>query len=166
MRTQASPLMADVLAERFGDRGGGGGHEWAPLQESTIRIKEALGVNDPEEPNTRTEEMMRTYLYEHGYQLDPLGATLLIPDMSGIGDSMWKKMWTAAHGWTQGPGEMFPGAYTPPRPIAWLTGTDVTMLMTSLQFHIMETIEMMIGGSPIGGGSYGTANYSLPAVRP
>lgn len=152
MRSQASPLMADAIVERFGDRGGR--DEWAPLSENTVRIKEALGVSDPEEPNTRTESMLRSMAYEHGITEEVGGAAMAIP--GDISDPILrKKLIVANRGWVQGPGEMFPGAVTPPRPVTVLEPIDAEMLMISLQFHIMSVVEMMIGGSPIGGGSFG-----------
>jgi hypothetical protein len=155
MRFQASPLMADSIVERFGDRGGS--QEWAPLAESTIRIKEALGVPDPEEPNDRTRSMLQSLAYDHDIQPLPDGAQMNIP---GNVDEpiLRKKLIVAQEGWRQGEGEMFPGAITPPRPVLVIESADVVMLMTSLQFHIMETVSMMIGASPLGGGSFGAGS--------
>ena len=150
MRLQASPLMSHSIIERFGDNGGGGIYgQWAPLAESTIKIKEALGAADPDAPNDRTQDMLASMVTDHLITADPAtGATMVIP--GDIGDDVLRqKLLVAAKGWTQGPGEMLPGAYTPPRPVAVIDALDVTMLMASLQVHIMETVSMMIGGSPL-----------------
>ena len=166
MRTQASPLMAASIVERFGDNGGGGIYgTWPPLAESTIRIKEALGAADPEAPNDRTQDMLNSMVTDHLVTTDPLGATMVIP--GNISDDLLRrKLEVAARGYPQGPGDLMPGAYTPPRPVAVIDAVDVAMLMFSLQVHIMETVSMMIGATPIGGGSFGAGPGAGLAVRP
>ena len=151
MRMQASPLMAASIVERFGDNGGGGIYgTWPPLAESTIRIKEALGVSDPEAINDRTQDMLASMTTDHLILADPTGATMMIP--GNIADDVLRqKLTVAAKGWVQGPGDLFPGAVTPPRPVAVIDSIDATMLLVSLEFHIMETVSMMIGATSLGG---------------
>lgn len=161
MRMNASPLVATSIVERFGDNGGSGIYgAWAPLADSTVRIKEALGVSDPEAPNDRTQDMLASMLTDHLVMESPLGATMVIPgDLSD--DVLRQKLLVAAKGWTQGPGSLFPGAVTPPRPVAVLDAADAMMLLVSLQFHIMETIDLLVGSHGGGGGVPGSGQLAL-----
>jgi hypothetical protein len=162
LRDAASPIMAESIIEKFGDRGGR--HEWPPLADSTIRIKEALGVSDPEEPNDRTQQMLNALVSDHDVNEEPAGAVMAIP--GDVGDPLLRKKLTVAQqGWVQGSNEMFPGAITPPRPVLDMDFIDREALMVSLQLHIMTVVEMMIGGSPLGGGSFG-AGPGMGLARP
>lgn len=147
MEAVASPIMAEGIVQFFAYEGEGGlSGGWAPLQESTIRIKAALRSPVPEGINTRSEEMLSAMLTDHEVMADALGATMQIP---GDGDAVLEeKLKTAKHGRLQAAGDMMPGAYTPPRPVAVITDLERSMLMMAMQYHI---ISMAAGGRALSG---------------
>lgn len=126
--------FADLIVNRFaghGDRGTPGG-SWAPLEESTIRIRHALGFFDDEATNERTGELLEYVAYSRGWEYFPGGAAMSIPE--GNADPILeKKFLTAQEGAVQGPGEMFPGAVTPARPVLTeLTADDHAAVLALL----------------------------------
>jgi hypothetical protein len=146
METAASPVMADGIVEHFATDGGGGlAGGWAPLQESTIRIKAELGVADPMGINTRTDEMLTAMVTDHRVSVDVIGAEMEIP--GDLDRDLREKLSTAAFGKTQTDADMMPGAYTPPRPVAVVTSLEAAMLMISLEQFIMRSAA---GGAAIG----------------
>lgn len=146
MEDDLSPLFGDSIVERFGDDGGGGlTGGWAPLQESTIRIKQAMGVNDPDGINTRTNQMLQALATDHKVTAIPGGAQMQIP--GSMDANLREKLLTAQRGRTQGPNDLIPGAVTPPRPVIVITEAEAVMTMISLEAHIMKTVAMMVGAT-------------------
>ncbi len=146
MEDDLSPLMADSIVERFATDGGGGlTGGWAPLQEATVRIKEAMGVQDPEGINTRTNRLLQALTTDHKVTSFPGGAQMQIP--GSMDADLREKLETAQRGRTQGPNDLIPGAVTPARPIIMITEAERVMIMISLEAHIMKTVAMMVGAT-------------------
>lgn len=126
----------------FADLGGGvPGGSWAPLQESTTRIRHALGYYDDYAINERSGDLMNWLIKSRTYGLDALGASMAVPGNDG-NDVLRKKLRTAQLGYTQSGDDMIPGAHTPPRPVlqGWTSADELT-IHKMLHWHIVSYVD-------------------------
>lgn len=136
MRGMVAPYFQDQIVDRFAEHGGGQiGGSWAPLEESTERIRHALGYYDDEAVNERTGELL-DHLLTNQIQFLGLGVDMQIPQDTSDTE-LNKKVSTAQAGHVQGPNEMIPGAVTPPRPVLGIDSTDLAAVLVMLQTHVM-----------------------------
>jgi hypothetical protein len=153
MNYVAHPIMQASIIRRFAANGGEGvpGGTWAPLEESTRRIRLAMGY-DPDTPNERTGAMLSALLYTKQVGLDGAGGAFLMIPGTQIDPVLRSKLMVSEFGDVQGEDDMMPNALTVPRPILWVGRRDVAALMVALQLHIMGTINLMAGaiqGPPV-----------------
>ena len=137
MRFYASPYFEDQIIKRFAGHGEAGtpGGTWDPLENSTLAIRHALGYTDDEAWNERTGELLHYVAYTRDYSAGPWGATMTIPE--GDADPILeRKLRTAQEGYVQGPDEMIPGAYTPPRPVIEINPEDEAAMHALLHMHV------------------------------
>lgn len=130
------PFMQNQMINRFSSNGGGEiGGAWAPLEESTIAIRNALGYYEDDAVNERSgqllDHMLTSTISETGE-----GSQMVIPEESS-NTELNRKLRTAQSGYVQGPSDMIPGAYTPPRPVLDLGLVDVEQILAMLQVHIV-----------------------------
>lgn len=140
LRDSASEYFADQIVDRFAYGGDPASGPWAPLESTTLRIRHALGYTDDMAINERTGELMAWVTYSREISLIAGdGAEMKIPDQS---NDYWlnQKLMTAQLGATQGPGDMIPGAYTPPRPVLAVDDTDLTALLWLLELHVINYV--------------------------
>jgi hypothetical protein len=129
------PYLDDQIVDRFADQGGGViGGSWAPLEQSTVLIRHALGYNNDDAVNERTGELLN-FLLTNDLQTEGFGASLQKPE-STRDTILERKLRTAQTGYTQGEGDMIPGANTPPRPVLGLDATDLVSILKLLQIHV------------------------------
>lgn len=136
-----SKYFEEQTVDHFASLGGGGvpGGAWVPLQESTLKIRHALGYWDDYAINDRSGELLHFLMNSRDYSPEATGASMTIPGKGGNA-SVMKKLMVAQKGYTQRSGDMLPGAYTPPRPVLSLTGADTAALHVMLQVHIANWI--------------------------
>lgn len=135
-----SAYFEDQIVDTFASLGGGGvpGGSWEPLEESTLRIRHALGYWDDYAINERSGKLLYFLIHSRSYNYEAMGASMEIGKTSD--PVLLKKMTVAQEGYTQGSGDMMPGAYTPPRPVLGLTGEDTAALHVMLQVHIANWV--------------------------
>lgn len=136
-----SPYYEDQIVDRFAGLGDSGvpGGTWAPLEESTIRIRHQLGYFDDYAINERTGALLRWLMESRQFNRLPLGAEMSIPGEDGDSELV-KKLKVAQEGWVQGPGEMIPGAVTPPRPVLAMDAVDLIAITKMLQNYVMAFV--------------------------
>lgn len=144
MEDQVAEYFRDQVVSIFADLGGSGvpGGTWAPLTETTIKIREQLGYMDDMAINYRTGRLF-DWAITHSSEMDGFGAWLQMPDWGSSyasDEDMVKKLFTAQKGWTQGPNEMIPDAHTPPRPVLFIEPGDEIAVHAMLQIHIAEWV--------------------------
>ena len=135
-----SDYFKDVTVDHFASLGGGGvpGGAWAPLAESTLRIRHALGYYDDFAINERTGELLDFVMNSRDYQAEVTGASMTIGKTSD--PVLLKKMTVAQKGYNHPSTDLIPGAHTPPRPVLTLTGEDTAAVHVMLQVHIANWI--------------------------
>lgn len=158
MEGQVAEYFQEQVVNIFSSLGGGvPGGSWAPLTETTIKIREMLGYMDDMAINERTGRLF-DWALTHSTDMDAFGVMLEVPDMKSAyaGESdMMRKLTTAQQGWTQGAGDMIPDAHTPPRPILGLDSGDEVAMHAMLQIHIAEWVAS--GGH--GGAGFAPGNF-------
>lgn len=137
LKIYASPYFEDQIIRRFAGHGSKGivGGSWDPLEDSTIRIRHALGFHDDQAINERTGELLHYVAYTRDFGMDVLGATMTIPEQ-GADPALERKLQTAQEGYVQGEADMIPGAITPPRPVLALSADDELEMHRLLHMHI------------------------------
>jgi len=141
MEHQVHPYFQDQIVDRFAYNGGRDS-TWAPLKESTRRIRHAMGVYDDWAINERTGEMLEHLVGEREITVGLSEAQLAIPGNQGD-EVMAKKIRTAQHGaseWNPGFDAFID---TPARPVLVMTAEDRVAVMTMLQIHIMNSVAGM-----------------------
>jgi hypothetical protein len=138
MQTMAIPYFQDEIVDRFAYEGDDRSGEWAPLKDSTNRIREALGY-PPEHPiNERTGEMLE-WLASSGEFIMGLNSAIGTIPGDAPSDILAQKFRTAQMGTNEN--RMIPGAHTPPRPVLAVSpAEDMAILLKGLQVHIMQHI--------------------------
>ena len=133
------PYFSDQIVDRFAYAGDDASGNWAPLSAATIRLRHALGFSDDFAINERTGEFLHWLAYSGRVTVDPGGAMLSVPGPAPDG-VLEKKLKTAQHGDVQGPGDMLPGAVTPPRPVLAIDAEDLANILAALQLHVINTV--------------------------
>jgi hypothetical protein len=148
MEHQVHPYFQDQIVDRFAYNGGRDS-TWAPLKESTKRIRHAMGQYDDWAINERTGEMLEHLVGTREVNAGLSEATLSIPGDQGD-EVMTKKIRTAQHGaseWNDGFGAFVD---TPARPVLVVTAEDRQAVMIMLQVHIMNAVAGMHNLGPLG----------------
>lgn len=127
----------DDVIERFAFEGDNKSGDWAPLTETTERIRDALGFPPSDPINERTGELLDFVLNSREYMGGDDWAGMNIP---GDPDSaaLEAKMIHAQQGAVDN--ALFPGATTPPRPVLAVDPTDMALLLQMLQMHVINFI--------------------------
>jgi hypothetical protein len=147
MEHMVHPYLQDQIVDRFAYNGGD--TTWAPLKESTKRIRHAMGQYDDWAINERTGEMMEHLVSSRDIAVGYGVAQIAVPGDPGD-EVMQKKIGTAQHGnseWHDGW-----GAYinTPARPVLVLNAADRVAIMNMLQIHIMNSVAGIHTLGPLG----------------
>lgn len=127
-----APHLKRRAASRFKGEGDDAVGKWAPLEESTILIREGYGF-PPGPINRRTGEL-ENYIVNGGSDVKsvPGMSTLTYPDPNKArGPHLSKKVQTAQMG---KPGRS--GKPTPRRPVLGMNETDLAAVMTKLAIHV------------------------------
>lgn len=142
LNSWVSPYFEDQIVDRFaglGDDGTPGG-TWAPLAESTMRIRHALGYFDDYAINERSGDLVEWLAMTRDFAMIPGGAQMTLPDEGEGSGELWHKLKVAQVGHTQTSNEMIPGAYTPPRPVLSMNETDLLAVTKMLHIFIFNYI--------------------------
>lgn len=124
-----TPWLKQRAANRFKGEGDDAVGKWAPLQESTLLIREGYGFG-PGPINRRTGEL-ENYIVGGGSDVTavPGLATLVYPDPNKArGPHLSKKVQTAQMGKTS--------PKTVKRPVLGMNETDLAAVMTKLAIHV------------------------------
>jgi len=132
-----SPYMREQIIDRFADEGDD--HPWAPLKESTRKIKDALGIADT--TNVRSGALLKWITTTREYKMLPYGASMQIPGEPSTTE-LQRKLMHAQFGGVQGPNDLMPGAVTPPRIVLDFNGEDLAAVTVLLQSYIMTYISL------------------------
>lgn len=147
MEHQVGPYLEDQIVDRFAYNGAD--TTWAPLKESTLRIRHEMGVTDDWAINERTGEMM-----EHLVNNKKVTAGLAMAEIAVPGDQgdevMAKKIQTAQHGYSEWNPLMGQITHTPARPVLALNDKDRKAIMVMLQVHIMNFVGGLHSLGPLG----------------
>jgi hypothetical protein len=132
-------FLSDRMVDRFAVEGDDASGQWPPLTETTIRLKEAMGASG-DEINVRTGDLIHWMVETSDIDVLPsAGGMLEKPSRQIFGDAIaTKKLTTAQEGTNVNP--MFPGAVTPPRPVAVLSDRDCEDILQMLMTHIMTWV--------------------------
>ena len=138
MRSQVDPYLEEQIVDRFAYDGGEA--TWAPLNESTKRIRRAINASDPLYTNDRTGQMLEHLINHSEISVITGGAQIVVPGDQGD-EEMSEKIRTAQHGKADGwlPGNVGT-ANTPARPVLVLNATDRLAIMGMLQLHIASFV--------------------------
>lgn len=142
LSSMVSPYFEDQIVDRFAGLGGDGvpGGSWAPLQESTVRIRHALGFYDDYAINERSGDLLEWIAMSREFTQTPIGAGMSIPDEDEGNGELWHKLKVAQVGHVQSASEMIPGAYTPPRPVLTMNDEDLIAVTKMLHIFVMNFI--------------------------
>lgn len=132
------PYLVDEIVNRFAYNGTGGTH-WAPLAESTIRLRNEMGIHDDFAINERTGEMLEHLMTSRDISVTAMGSSLEVPG-GDADDVMAKKLKTAQEGNSEWNPLFQTVTHTPARPVLELTTEDMTAILFMLQTHIMNLV--------------------------
>lgn len=126
------PWVKQRAADRFASEGDDVSGKWAPLQESTIEIREHAGFEGAHPINKRTGEL-EAYITEGqiGITAGPGFASMRYPDNPPATKSLKQKVETAQRGRSN--------PNTVARPILGLNERDLAQVVTMLAFHVQGT---------------------------
>jgi len=134
------PFLEGRARSRFANEGDDAVGKWAPLQQTTVDIRESQGYGGAHPINHRTGELEEFITGSGNYTtVHPWGATLQFPGASPIGE-MEEKVRTAQMGKSA---QYKGGSDTVPRPVLGLSETDLVYVMSALALHIKGTGERM-----------------------
>lgn len=137
LQEDATEFFRNDIESRFNEEGDVKSGFWAPLAESTVQIREQLGVGGSEPINRRTDEMFDFLMGP--YQIFVGGSWV---EMQVPGDPpdpiTERKLEVATKGTSQN--SLFPNSYTPPRPVLAFSEMDMATLLQKLEFHIIYKI--------------------------
>lgn len=127
----------DEIIDRFAFEGDDKSGDWAPLTETTNRIRETLGFPADDPINERTGELLDFVVNSREYMGGSEWAGMNIP---GDPDNfaLEQKLLHAQQGAADNP--MFPGSTTPPRPVLAVDPTDMEILLKMLQMHVITAV--------------------------
>ncbi len=137
----ANPYMTDEIVQRFAYEGDSKSGNWAPLSDTTQRIREAMGFSPDGPINERDGELLDFMINSRDYIAGDDWAMMQLP-----GDppsfALEQKLLHAQQGAHDN--GLFPGAQTPPRPVLATGPDDMMTLLKLLQVHVMAQIAMGI----------------------
>lgn len=137
LQVAANPYMTDELVDRFAYYGDNKSGNWAPLAESTQRIREALGYDGSDPINERDGELLEFVLYSRVWAGGGDWAMFTMP-----GDppsfELEQKLQHAQLGAENNP--LIDGAVTPPRPVLATGADDMAALLVMLQQYIITRV--------------------------
>lgn len=140
MNTKVDDYLGNRAADRFAVEGDDASGNWAPLTETTRRIKEALGA-PADEINIRTGDLAAWVIETSDVESNGLGVTLTKPSQEIFSDPVaTTKLQHAQQGTNSNP--LFPGAVTPARPVVALAERDMATIVQMLQAWIMAEVTM------------------------
>jgi hypothetical protein len=139
MERDVVPYFQEQIVDRFAYNGGSD-MNWYPLQESTKRIRQAMGQTDDDAINDRTGAMLETLASQYEINQAAGSAEMMIPGRS-VDDLTREKIMTAQMGKSE-PNPLFGGAVsiTPPRPVLVINDEDSKAVMLMLQTHIVNFV--------------------------
>ena len=123
------PWVKQRAADRFKTEGDDAVGKWAPLQETTVKIREAAGFGGPHPINKRTGEL-EAYITggQVGVQVAPGLGVMTFPQDPPKTIALKTKVETAQRGRSN--------PSTGPRPVLGLGERDLAQVMTMLAFHV------------------------------
>lgn len=123
LHLEAGPILRKRAGDRFASEGDDVSGKWMPLQESTVRMREAMNFPGEHPINRRTGEL-ENWVVQGGWDAYPtaIGASLRYPDKRPSGE-LRNKVVTAQEGRTH--------PYTEPRPVLGVNETDLLLLTTA-----------------------------------
>jgi hypothetical protein len=135
LASMADPYMQDQIIGRFAIEGDKDSGPWDPLAPTTERIRDNLGFPPDHPINERTGELLRFVLYNRDFSSGSDWASMDIP---GDPDSaqLEAKLRHAQMGAEDN--VLFPGSYTPPRPVLAVGPDDMEILLKMLELHVMH----------------------------
>lgn len=137
LEEMASEYFTEEIIDRFAFEGDDASGDWAPLEESTQRIREALGYSGDHPINERTQELLNFVAFHRDFMSGPQSAVMSVPGEPNS-QSIEAKLRTAQQGSINNP--MFPGAVTPPRPVLAYNAGDMANLLKLLELYLMQRI--------------------------
>lgn len=129
--------MTDEIVDRFAYEGDNKSGDWAPLAETTRRIREELGFPGSNPINERTGELLDFVMNSREHVAGTDWAMMQIPGDPGQSE-LERKLRHAQQGAADNP--RFPGSVTPPRPVLAVDPTDMEILLKMLEMHVMESV--------------------------
>jgi len=137
LRESADPYFQEEILMRFAFEGDAKSGDWERLSPTTQRIRSALGYGGDGPINERTGELLEFAVYHRDFMFGPDWASMSVPG-DPTTDSVKDKLEHAQMGTSDNP--LFPGAYTPPRPVLATDESDMMMLLKMLEMHIMKQL--------------------------
>ncbi len=137
-----SGYFADEIVDRFAFGGDDKSGDWAPLSETTQRIRRELGFPGSDPINERTGELLEFVAGNREYMAGGDWAMMQIPGDPDSRD-LENKLLHAQQGAQVNP--RFPGAVTPPRPVLAVDETDMMLLLRMLEMYVMESVAAGLG---------------------
>lgn len=133
---RVKPFIRRRISNRFQIEGDDASGRWAPLRETTARIRARLGYGAQRPINIRTGS-----LYAHVMSNRTHLATLTFPDTSATSGKLREKLATAQKGGKgkQSKNMIGPTAPAPPRPVLALSSVDERFIIESLLDHLRLT---------------------------
>lgn len=149
MERDVVPYFQEQIVDRFAYNGGPDTN-WYPLQESTKRIRHAMGQTDDDAINERTGEMLETLASQYEINQAAGAVEAMIPGR-GIDELTREKIMTAQMGKSE-PNPLFGGAVsiTPARPVLIINDTDRKAVMLMLETHISNFVSGVLSLGSIG----------------
>lgn len=123
------PWVQERAQERFASEGDDVSGKWAPLQETTVRIREDYGFEGSHPINKRTGEL-EEYITQGGVDVvsAPGAAVLKFPGKEPATKGLREKLSTAQRGRAN--------PQTVARPVLGLNERDLAYTVTMLAFHV------------------------------
>lgn len=143
MEGQVVPYFQEQMINRFATNGGRG-VDWAPLQESTKRIRREMGQSDDYAINDRTGEMLETLVSQYHINQGPGVVEMRIPG-NDVDELTEEKLRTAQYGKTEA-NPLFGGTVTrtPARPVLLMDEYDRRAVMLMLQQHVIHSLSKLL----------------------
>ncbi len=141
LETMASEYFTEEIIDRFAYEGDDASGDWAPLADSTRRIREALGYPGSNPINERTQELLKFVAFHREFGVGPNMGFMDVPGKPDT-QSVEAKLRTAQQGSSNNP--LFPGATTPPRPVLATNAGDMVNLLRLLEIYLMQRIAAAI----------------------
>lgn len=138
LRTQVDPYIRLRAEQRFAMEGDDVTGPWAPLQTSTVAIRESLGFPGPGPINVRTGDL-KEYVLRSPAHFAPFGggAMMSVPGPPPSGSEAGAAYSTAQMGKSR--------PHTPPRPVLALGQTDKAAITMLLAYFVQDSVVGVMG---------------------